>query len=174
MSLFLRVAGYFVATAIVDIAVDYWEVRKMRREMATYENSEGGRVSAHTVTEETAGAVMTVGGTGRDVEPGDVLIGTDRPDVYHVAGSDALDGLKQVDSDSDASDAAPVADDADLADTDADSDSDAFNPSDVSAAEVRWYLEQQREAGNRSEYDRVVAAERAGRNRSSAVVPFDR
>lgn len=165
----VRFIGYFVALAAVDIAVDYWEVRRMNREMKTYRNDNDGTVSAHTVTEDTEGTVMTPGGVSRDVSAGDVLIGTDRPDVYHVAGSDALDGYSEVSD----------AEDIDAGDTErageGDQDSEGFDPSEHNASEVRAYLRDARTAGDRSEFDRVSAAERAGYNRSSALDgEFDR
>lgn len=166
----LRIIGYVVATAIVDIAVDYLEVRKMRRDFTEYENSEGGRISAHKVTEDTAGPVMVVGGTSRDVAPGDVLLATDRPDVYHVASEDSLGEYSEV-SDTETDDySALTAEDAETpADTEGDQGGDEFDPSEVSAVEVRAYLQHQSDAGNTDEVNRVVDAERAGRNRSTVI-----
>jgi hypothetical protein len=163
--LLARVVGYFLAMAVVDLVVDTiveLRRRKMEREMKTYTNENGGTITAHVVTEDTAGTVITVGGVGRDVAPGDVLIGTDRPDVYHVADSSALEGYSAHDDSADADILADVeAEDSDQP--------DEFDPSKHTAADVRAYLRRMREDENRAEFERVTEAERYGLNRSSAL-----
>lgn len=158
----VRFVGYFVALAVVDIACDMWEVRKMNREMTRYTNDNGGEVSAHVVTEDTAGSVMTVGGSSRDVTAGEVLLGTDRADVYHVTDSAALDAYAAAEDDSEGA-------------GETGQDVTGYNPSDYNASEVRAHLRSLRDAGDRAEYERVTAAEREGYNRSSALDgEFDR
>lgn len=133
----------------------------MRRELTRYQNDNGGELYAHTVTDETAGPVTVVGGTGYDAKPGDVLVATERPDVYQVPATAVLDGYSAAES----------------ADTDSEVDqgSHDFDPDQYSAVEVHAYLTAAREAGNRTEFDRVTAAEVAGRNRSTALAgEFDR
>lgn len=153
----LRVVGYFVGMAVTDIAVGLWEESKMRREMRRYENANGGEVYAHTVTEETEGTVMTPDGTGREVKSGDVLVGTNNPDVFNVGDPALLDGYSET------------------ADSDSDATGEDYDPSQYSATEVRAYLARQRSEGNRSEFERVTDAEKNGRNRSTALDgEFDR
>lgn len=161
MTRVIRFIGYWLGMVVTDIAIGMWEDRRMEREFSKFSNDNGGEVSAHVVTEDTAGPVMTVGGTSRDVAPGDVLLATDRADVYHVADSSALDEWQE-------------ADDNDSADVvESDQDSDQYDPSQYSAQEVRAYLTKRSDAGDTAEVERVLTAERAGLNRAT-VVRFDR
>lgn len=58
------------------------------REFVEYEAADGGStVKAHVVTEETAGEVFTRVGT-QNVSAGDVIVATERPEVFDVMSAD--------------------------------------------------------------------------------------
>lgn len=123
--------------------------RANSREWVDYENDEGAIVTAHRVTPDTSGPVVKVGG-GRHVPvPGEVLVRSQNANMYDVFTSRAFDEMFPRRADG--------------------KDEDRFfEPSGYTAREVRDYLERVRE-DDPDEYDRVVDAERSGRNRSSAI-----
>lgn len=61
------------------------------RQFEEFTDDNGTVVSYHVVTEETAGDVIVVGGISQKAMPGNVLVKSDRPDVYVlVPNTDAL------------------------------------------------------------------------------------
>lgn len=129
------------------------------RKWTTYDAPGGYTVDAHEVTEDTAGDVMTPGNITRKVSPGDVLVKTDRPDVFNVYGRDAFNELGAKEH-ADTRSAPPTVD------PDAPDSADQFNPDERTAKEVKDYLS--RTDLTTAERERVERAERAGQNRSSA------
>lgn len=131
----------------------------VNREFKTYRNENGGEVRAHVVTEDTAGTIREAySGRTRDVNEGDVLVESGRPDEYQVVSKDDFSAYSEDDSTVEGV----------VSNDDSDDDSDAFDPSDHTAAEVREYLNAQRAKGDDTEYARVENAERDGKNRASA------
>lgn len=128
-------------------------------------------VQAHEVTDETRGRVQVPGGV-QDVGPGDVLVPTERGDVYHVLSKDAFAELTgprksrfQSRSRRDAS--------SDTRRADAARDEDFGDPSDHTAAEVRRRIDFLRSEDRHDEAERLADAERNGKNRKSAIPPSD-
>lgn len=132
-------------------------------EFRSYTNSNGGKVSACVATADDAGTtVRLTNGQTHDVREGDVLIAAYRPDEYDLFNGtgDEFTDLYTADS---GNDEAPV-----QTFTEPSGETvggEPFDPNDHNASEVREYL-----SGDISddERDRVIAAERAGKNRSSA------
>lgn len=142
------------------------------REYVTYSNENGGECEVHRVTKDTAGRVQVIGGGTRTVSEGDVLVRTSNPYYHDVYPEKAFNEMfPQEGSAKDSQQKAPV-EYPGLADydTDDEDDEDVFEPVDHSAAEVRRYLRglDRDEPDQEEEYQRVVAAEQAGKNRSSA------
>lgn len=57
------------------------------RQFEDFTQINGETISYHVVTDETAGTVIVSGGTSQNVVKGNVLVATERPDVYVVVGS---------------------------------------------------------------------------------------
>lgn len=108
-------------------------------------------VRAHKVTEETAGNVVLVDGTGQRVNPGDVLLETSNSNRFDVVPGKTFDADYSPGEDTWVEDESTV----------------EFDPSDHKATEVRNYLH--RSDVSDEEKDRVRAAEEAGLNRPSAL-----
>jgi len=119
----------------------------MEREWVEYENDEGAKVMAHRVTPDTEGEVCLVGGAGHFARNGEVLVQTQNANMVDVHPGRSFgemfpsraDGVEEV---------------------------RLYNPADYTAKEVREHL---LSLDDDEEYDRVVDAERAGRNRTSAI-----
>lgn len=125
-------------------------VRAARREWVEYENDEGTTVVAHRVTPDTEGKVRTVGGQGSHyARTGEVLVETQNANAYDVFSSRAFDEMFPRRADGE-------------------EEERRFEPSGYTAREVRDYLASVQDE-DPDEYDRVVDAERSGRNRSSAI-----
>lgn len=154
----LRMAGYFVGFVATDIIVGLWEAHKMRREFREYVNDNGGEVRAHIVTEETAGTVTVVGGSAYDAAPGDVLFATERGDVFDVGNGDALDGYTDVTESREDTE-------GDQGDEETEDEEPAYDPSAYTVPEVTQYLSNATPA----EVERVLSAEREGKNRQGVV-----
>lgn len=120
----------------------------MEREFVEYENDEGATVLAHRVTPDTEGAVILVGGAKHDLRSGEVLVQSQNANVYDVYPGRQFDTMFPVRSDG-------VEEER------------LFNPSDYTAKEVRQYLEANE--NDEEEWDRVVEAEKAGKNRKGAL-----
>lgn len=128
---------------------------------------------AHTVTDDTAGRVQVPGGVA-DVRRGDVLVPTERGDVFHVLPADALKGLtSRSESSADASDADKGTGSKRRRSSTVDSrtvESDDFgDPADHNAQEVKRRVAFLRENGRDADADSLVDAERNGKNRKSAL-----
>lgn len=119
----------------------------MDREWVEYENDEGAKVMAHRVTPDTEGEITLVGGAGHFARNGEVLVQSQNSNMYDVHQGRAFDDMY------------PLR-------TDGEEEERKYNPADYTAKEVRNYL---LELDDDEEYDRVVEAERAGRNRASAI-----
>lgn len=136
---------------------------RIRRHFVEYDHPKGAfTLRAHRVTEKTVGEVQTPGGPVVTPAVGDYLVETGRPDVYEVHSGDAFDEMN-------------LAQNGEQEDWDQDADvtdePEEFDPSTHSAAETRLYLrslDTDTDEGQ-AEWDRVVEAERAGKNRNSAV-----
>lgn len=131
----------------------------VRRDFVEHDHPEGAyTLKAHRVTDKTKGEVSIPGGGVQYVQPGQVLVETERPGTYEVHEGDAFDeiGLD------------PVTDQKDLgADEDTAEPEPLFDPSEHNAAEVRRYL--LNPTHDDAERERVVNAERDGQNRTSAI-----
>jgi hypothetical protein len=137
-----------------------------------FTNENGGSIRAHVVTEDTAGPVNTVDGT-RDATPGQVLIETNQPGVYHLQGSEALDGWNKAEEESDAdvpnAQAESDADNESADDAENEDTAEEWDPGAHSATEVRARILSLRQNGNTQAADRLVEQEQSGRNRYSAI-----
>lgn len=123
-------------------------------------SSSNEELRVHKVTKETAGDYSVIGGS-RNVHEGEMLVETTRPGVYDVYSErDFSDlGLDPVGKETVSE---PVTDEeTDFSDED--DESEAFNPSDHNASEVRQYL--RRSDVSDEEKARVRQAERDGLNR---------
>lgn len=134
---------------------------QVRRHFVEHDQVDGlYTLKAHRVTEQTKGEVSIVGGGARTVQPGEILVETERPGTYDVYDAAAFDemGLD------------PVTEQLDLGqDEDTTEPEPVFNPEEHTAAEVRRYL--RNPLLDATERDRVVVAERESRNRPSAIPP---
>jgi len=134
----------------------------VRRHFVEHDHPSGlYTVSAHRVTKSTEGEVMVPEGGVRKVSAGDVLVATDRPDVYTVYPGAVFDEM-ELEAQEDQKDL-----EQDTVDV---PEEPKFNPNEHNAAEVRRYLrtlDTSTEDGQ-EEYDRVVTAEQEGNNRQSA------
>lgn len=124
-------------------------VREANREWVEYENDEGAKVTAHRVTPETIGSVRLAGGGRHVLKPGEVLVRTQNANVYDVMTGRAFDDMFSTR-------------------TDGVEEQREFNPNDYTAKEVRSYLQRKSDEGEEEEYERVIDAERAGKNRKGA------
>lgn len=62
-----------------------------KRQFEEFTDDNDNVVSYHVVTEETAGDVVVIGGNSQRAMPGNVLVKSDRPDVYVIVNNtDAL------------------------------------------------------------------------------------
>lgn len=136
----------------------------MSREFKNYKNENGGTVSAHVVTEETQGSYQTVDGRGAEVSVGSVLVQAGRPDAYDVVDAKSFRENYKEDN-SVTHDHDGLGEHTHSDDTVSDDDAE-FNPDEHTADEVKAHLASVR---GTEEYARVVSAERAGKNRSSAL-----
>lgn len=125
------------------------------REFEDTQLHDGTPVRAHVVTDDTAGEVNTMVGA-REVRKGDVLVESDRPGQYDVYNADMWSELT--------TSSAPTKDPVTVDDSD-----DDYEPSDHTAREVREFLS--REDLDDENRVRVIAAERSGRNRGTAIPP---
>lgn len=144
-------------TALVDNGVP-------ERPTKQYQTENGAVVEAHTVTEDSAGEVRTVDGT-RTVKPGDVLLATNRPEVWDVCTESAWNDLGASEVNADA-EVTPVRRDDDEEAIPVDEPVE-FDPSAHKTTEVRDYLA--RDDVSEEEKERVRNAEMADLNRASAL-----
>ena len=107
-------------------------------------------VQAHRVTEDTAGNVVTVDGSRRQVDAGDVLVQTQNANRFDVVSD------KEFTKDYSPGEELWV-----------DDEPETFEPAEHTATEVRNYLH--RSDVDEEEKDRVREAEVNGRNRPSAL-----
>lgn len=129
-------------------------------EFTTYRNENGGEVEVHEVTEDTKGTYPMVGRGPVDVRPGDYLVRSANSNQYETIAN--LDGYT-ADKGSTVSAVefqAPT--------TSQETQSTGFDPTEHSASEVKSYLKGRDDEGDYAEYNRVVNAEKAGKNRSTA------
>lgn len=131
------------------------------RKYNLYRNENGGVVEAHVVTEETEGDVLTVTG-GRKVLAGDVVVKSQNEFYADVMDGDDFHAVYSQTTQDEIDEAPSVAQDAPRGS----GVRKGYDPSVATAAEVRNYLSN---VNSRDEYERVAAAERAGRNRSTAI-----
>ena len=131
----------------------------VRRDFVEYDHPDGlYTLKAHVVTDKTKGEVSVPGGGSAYALPGQVLVETERPGTYDIHEPDAFDEIgleavteqKDLGEDEDDTEAAPE-----------------YDPSEHTAAEVRRYL--RNPELDATERDRVLNAERDGRNRPSAI-----
>lgn len=132
----------------------------MARKFKTYRNENGGEVQAHVVTDDTAGEVRTLAGV-QQVAPGDRVVSTDNPYYVDVVSRGADWPYKEV---QDTEEERTVDGFHSLENTER--NDGAFDPNNETAEAVKRYLES--DDVSDEEKARVTAAERAGRNRSSA------
>lgn len=125
----------------------------------TYRNENGGEVEAHYVTDATEGNYNTVAGP-RKALVGDVLVKQQNGYYHEVVDRKGFEEVYHEPTDEE------------LEDTNNDpfvgiAPQPRFDPNQETAATVADYL---RRVTDRKEYERVTAAEKDGRNRSSAFV----
>lgn len=133
------------------------------REWTEYTNDNGAVIEAHVVTDETAGSVNLVGRGSQHVGPGEVLVKSANSNMYDVMSKSDLDGWN-----SSTKDSQPLkAVDFPRYPSEGAEDEGEFDPSENDATTVRNYLS--RPNISDAEYARVVDAERAGKNRRSAI-----
>lgn len=64
----------------------------MKREFAEYVIGTG-TATAHTVTDETAGTVITIGQVPKESKAGDVLVKTSNPDIFELITATEWDAM---------------------------------------------------------------------------------
>jgi hypothetical protein len=135
------------------------------RPTTTHRTKDGASfIEVHVVDDDSAGEVQTVDGT-RLVKPGDVLVATNRPEIWNVYSEDAFGEMGT--SEAEPGDVPqPVDADVEFEDETPD-ESPGFDPSEHSAAEVREYLDSPNVDEDTKR--RVVEAERANKNRATAI-----
>lgn len=129
-----------------------------------YRNENGGVVKAHVVTEATEGDVMTVDG-GRKALVGDVVVPSQNEYFVDVFPADEWGQNWSEVSDEELAEAEETETERVVGGV-----QKGYDPSQHTAREVNDYL---KSVGSQDEYERVAAAERDGRNRSSAIPDRD-
>lgn len=124
-------------------------VRQFDDYVTTNKDSDA-KLAVHKVTAETAGEVETVTGTVTAKE-GQLLVQTSNPSIVEVHEESLLKSYRKWDED--------------YVEAVEYTDSAPFDPTAHDAKDVRKYLEECSD----EEYDRVVAIERANKNRTSAI-----
>lgn len=122
-------------------------------EWQEYHNENGGTQLVSEVPEGVTD-VTTYSGQSLRVKPGDLIAQTTRPGEYtRVTDLDgwSLEGVNPF---------VPPEDDA---------VPEQYDPENHTVADVKRYLDEQREAGNEDEFNRVVSAEQDARNRTGVV-----
>lgn len=118
-----------------------------------YQNENGGVQSVSEVPEGVT-EITTYGGDRVPVKAGDLIAQTTRPDQYvKVESLDGWVARKRVDG----------------VDAYVAPDKPAYDPEEHTVTEVKAYLQEQREAGNEDEFDRVIESEQDSKNRAGVV-----
>lgn len=144
-------------SAPVEDGVNVWRDKDDNVVSRTFDNVElhdGNEVRAHVVSRETEGEVSTLAEPNRRVRAGDVLVEL-RPGVYDVYSHKEWGEISSTSKK-----------ESTVEPTIGPSSAEQFDPDAHSAADVRAYLE--RDDVSDDEKQRVTAAERASKNRSSA------
>lgn len=119
-----------------------------------YSNTNGGSMEVAEVPED--GTVVTYGYQNMPVKKGDMIAKTERPDEYVLVNQDDLSEFWSKDDGTEKADAEPV-------------ETVEYDPSTDSVAGAKSKLETARTSGDRDEFDRILSAEKDGKNRAGIV-----